>query len=161
MRASSNCQSASCSSCARNHSLAARTASRAARSAKSWAAVACCELRRGVKAMGKTFILQRQWPRERLRLFCAHRLAAFENFALGERAVRGFRPFVNALYELIGNGNAVLLQPEVDVGLAAHRTDLDDLLQPEEVAGYAGINRVGQLHVILLVGLDDRGSVHA
>src|ERR1035441_4155270 len=53
------------------------------------------------------------------------------------------------------------LQPEMDVRLAAHGTDLDDLLHSEVVRRHARVDAIGQHDIVLVVRLDDRSRVYA
>src|SRR5690242_7596389 len=160
-RARANCQFDTCSSCVRNHSPAARTDSRAANSATSCPTLACGGLRRGVKAIMQNIHLTTGTGQDGLRLFCGNRLAALQNFGFGQGAVGGFCPLVDTFDDVLGSGNSVLFQPEVHVRFSTHRADVDNLLQAEEMAGHARVHSVGQLDVVLLVRLDDRGGVHS
>ena len=47
------------------------------------------------------------------------------------------------------------------VGFAAHGTDVDDLLESKDVRRHAGVDRVREFDVVLLVSLDDGGRMHA
>src|SRR5271167_5246834 len=65
------------------------------------------------------------------------------------------------IHQSVRWSDAALLEPEHHVRLAAHGTDLDLLLHTKPVGGHTGIDLVSQFDVILLVGLDDGGSVYA
>src|SRR4029077_18482722 len=58
-------------------------------------------------------------------------------------------------------GDAVALEPEEDVGLAAHRADLDDLVEAEKMGRDAAVDGVGEGGVFFVIGLDDGGGVDA
>ncbi len=55
----------------------------------------------------------------------------------------------------------MLLQPEQHVGLAAHRADLDHLVEAEEMRGHTAVNGISELEIILSKGFDERGGVNA
>src|SRR5579859_593741 len=56
-------------------------------------------------------------------------------------------------------GNAVTLEPEEDVGFATHGSDLDELVQAEKVRRDTAVDGVGQGSVVLVICLDDGGSM--
>src|ERR1051326_509812 len=53
------------------------------------------------------------------------------------------------------------LQPEEYIGLAAHRANLDDLLQTEQVRRNAAVNNIRQLYISLVERLYDGCRVDA
>ena len=52
-------------------------------------------------------------------------------------------------------------EPEENIRLAAHGTNVDDLLQAKHMRGYARIDCVCELDIILLVRLDQCSSMDA
>src|SRR5229473_4845757 len=83
------------------------------------------------------------------------------HFAFGEHA-RGLLGGVeDASDERVVWGNAVALEPEEDVGLAAQRADLDDLVEAEEMGRDAAVDGIGEGSVFFVISLDDGGGVHA
>src|SRR5947207_14745245 len=66
----------------------------------------------------------------------------------------------NAIDKRVACGNTMALQPEEDIGFAAHRANLDDLIEAKKMRRDAAIYRIGE-RGRMLVGLNDRGGVHA
>src|ERR1700679_1389419 len=58
---------------------------------------------------------------------------AFRNFRIGQRMVAGFRALVNSLHQFLAHRNAAPLQPEEHIRLPAHGTNIDNLLQAEDI----------------------------
>ena len=83
------------------------------------------------------------------------------HFAFGEHARRLFCGIEDAVDERVAGRDAVALQPEEHVGLAAHGTDFDDLLKPEEMRRHTAVDGIGECRVFFVIGLDDRGGVDA
>ena len=54
-------------------------------------------------------------------------------FIVGEDAGGLFGGVKDAIYDRVVRGNAVAFEPEQDVGFAAHGTNLDDLIQAEQM----------------------------
>src|SRR5688572_15729452 len=69
--------------------------------------------------------------------------------------------FVNAIDERLVRRYPALLEPVNHVRLAAHRPDLDHLLEPKLARRHARVDDVSQTLIALLVTLDDRGRVYA
>src|SRR5271157_51639 len=86
---------------------------------------------------------------------------ALQDLRIGEGVVALLGALVDAVYHAVGGFDPVALQPEKNIRFPAHGADVNNLIQPENVRGHAGIDGVGQHDVILVIGLDDRGRVHA
>src|SRR6266568_3341424 len=84
---------------------------------------------------------------------------AVANFVFAQSVVRGLGEFVNSLDNFISGGNAVAFEPEYNVGFAAHRAHVDNLLESKQMRRHAGIDGIGEFDVILLIGLDDRSGM--
>ena len=54
-----------------------------------------------------------------------------------------------------------MFQPELDVGFATHRPDIDDLFQSEDMRGNTGVDGVREFDILLLIGLDHGGGVNS
>src|SRR6267142_5920974 len=83
------------------------------------------------------------------------------HFGFGKHAGRLLGGVEDAGDEGVIGGDAVTLEPEEDVGFAAHGTDLDYLVEAEEVGGDATVDGVGEGGVLFVIGLDDGGGVDA
>src|SRR6267142_7109775 len=83
------------------------------------------------------------------------------HFGFGKHAGRLLGGVEDAGDEGVIGGDAVTLEPEEDVGFAAHGTDLDYLVETEEVGGDAAVDGVGQGGILFVIGLDDGGGVDA
>ena len=55
------------------------------------------------------------------------------NFVFAQSVVRGLGEFVNSLDNFIFGGDAVAFEPEEHIGFTAERTNLDDLVEAEEM----------------------------
>lgn len=83
------------------------------------------------------------------------------DFAVGQDA-RGLLSGVeDACDEGVVGGNSVALEPEEDIGLPAHRPDLDDLVEAEQMRRDAAVDDIGEARIFAVKGLDDSGGVHA
>jgi len=60
-------------------------------------------------------------------------LDALQNFRLAKGVVGCFRAPVNALYNVVGNGDAPPVKLIKDVRLAAHRPDVNHLLEAKHM----------------------------
>jgi len=65
-----------------------------------------------------------------------------------------FSGIENAGNHGIARRDMVALQPEQDVGLAAHRADFDDLLQAEEMGWDAAVDDVGKAGIFAVEGFN-------
>src|SRR6266404_6320385 len=83
------------------------------------------------------------------------------HFGFCEHAGRLLGGVEDAGDEGVIGGDAVALEPEEDVGFAAHGTDFDYLVEAEEMGWDAAVNGVGQGGVLFVIGLDDGGGVDA
>ena len=87
--------------------------------------------------------------------------AQSENFRIREHA-RGLLGGVKDSRDRgVGGGNAMLLEPEKHIGLAAHWADFDYLIETEEMRGHSAVNRIGEFPIVFSEGFDERGGVHA
>src|SRR5580704_6289122 len=89
------------------------------------------------------------------------RRQALRNLSIAQRVITRLGALVDALHQVVGRRNAAPLQPEQHIRLPAHRTDVDNLLQPEHMRGHSRVNRVRQHNIVLAISLDDRGRMHA
>src|SRR5271157_2571453 len=96
----------------------------------------------------------------RNRIAYAGGLNALHDLSLGKHGCGVLGALEDALHQFGAVGNAAALQPEVYVRLAAHGTDLDDLLHSEIMRRHAGVDAVGQHDVVLVISLDDRRCMH-
>src|SRR5439155_15085159 len=67
----------------------------------------------------------------------------------------------DAVHELLARREPVALQPEYDVRLAGHRTDLDLLYTPDHPRRHGRIDGVHQLRIVLPERFDYRRCVDA
>ncbi len=82
-------------------------------------------------------------------------------FVVGEDARGFFGGVEDAIHDGVVGGDFVALQPEQDVGFAAHRADFDDLVEAEEMQGDAAIDDVGEFGIFAVESFHDRGGVDA
>jgi hypothetical protein len=54
-----------------------------------------------------------------------------------------------------------VFQPELDVRFAAHRPDVNDLFESEDVGRHARVDAVREFDILLLIGLDDGRGVNS
>src|SRR3954468_15527886 len=80
---------------------------------------------------------------------------------VGEKTVALLRAVEHARHSLLRRLEAVALEPEDDVRLAGHRSDLDALLAADDGRWHAAVHRVGETAVTLAKRLDHRRRVHA
>src|SRR5882672_794101 len=83
------------------------------------------------------------------------------HFGFGEDAGGLLGGVEDAGDEGVIGGDAVALEPEEDVGFAAHGADFDYLVEAEEMGWNAAVDGVGQGGVLFVIGLDDGGGVDA
>src|SRR6267142_1603988 len=83
------------------------------------------------------------------------------HFGFGKHAGRLLGGVEDAGDEGVIGGDAVALEPEEDVGFAAHGADLDYLVEPEEMGRNSAVDGVGEGGVLFVIGLDDGGGVDA
>src|ERR1700722_11803207 len=83
------------------------------------------------------------------------------NFCVGQYARRLLGGVEDAVDEGVVSRNLAALEPKKHVGLAAHGTDLDDLLEAEQMRGHAAIDGVGEIQVAFVKGFNDGRSVGA
>ena len=83
------------------------------------------------------------------------------DFGVGEDARGSFGGVEDSVDGGFVGGLAVFFEPEENIGFAAHGADFDDLVEAEEVRGYAGIDNVGEFLVAFAEGFDDGGGVDA
>ncbi len=83
------------------------------------------------------------------------------HFGFGEDAGGLLGGVEDAGDERVIGGDAVALEPEEHVGLAAHGADFDDLVEAEEMGRDAAVDGIGEGGVFFVIGLDDGGGVHA
>ena len=83
------------------------------------------------------------------------------HFGFGEHAGRLLGGVEDAGDQGVIGGDAVALEPEEDVGFAAHGADFDYLVQAEEVGRDSAVDGVGERGVLFVIGLDDGGGVDA
>ena len=67
-----------------------------------------------------------------------------QDFLLGQNRRGGLGSGEDAVDDLLAGVQAPLFEPEHDVRLSRHRTDLDLLLAPDEAGGHAGVDGVDQ-----------------
>ena len=65
------------------------------------------------------------------------------------------------VHDFVGFGDAVAGKPVNHVGLAAHRTDFDDLLQSNKMRGNPAVDRIGEFAVVAAQRFDNGGGVDA
>src|SRR5579859_2729782 len=83
------------------------------------------------------------------------------NFRVGQDASRLLGGIEDTVDEGIVGGNLVALEPEKDVGLAAHGADFDHLLEAEEMRRHAAIDGICERLVAFVKCFDDGGGVDA
>src|SRR6266851_387209 len=83
------------------------------------------------------------------------------DLALGESAVACLGPLQHRLGQLLVGGDLVSGEPVLDVGEAAHGTDLDLLRHAHLARRHAAVDAVGEPAVALPLRLDDGGGMHA
>src|SRR2546430_10054277 len=93
--------------------------------------------------------------------FCNHHLNELHDLLFAENAAGALGVVVDALDALVCGFDVAGFEPVDDVGLAAHRADLDLLAHAEEPGGHTRIDEVCEFRVALLEALDDRSGVHA
>ena len=83
------------------------------------------------------------------------------DFGVGQDTSRLFGGIEDAIDERFLGWNLVALEPEKDVGLAAHGADFDHLIESEEMRRHTAIDGIGERLVAFVKGFDDRGGVDA
>src|SRR5437763_6209608 len=80
-------------------------------------------------------------------------------FGVGEDASGLFGGVEDTIDERVAGRDAVVLEPEQNIGSATHGTDLDDLTEAEEAAGDAAIDDVSEAGIFAVEGFDDGGGM--
>lgn len=87
--------------------------------------------------------------------------AQLPKFNFRQQAVSLLGAGKDSFHQLRGGLDAPLLQPIDHIRFPAHGANFNFLLQSEPVGRNAGIDLVGQFHIVLPEGLDDGGGVDA
>src|SRR6516225_7057247 len=169
MRAISSCQCANCGSCARNQLNADRTSGEAdMRATSSWTEglVSDTSGREPIGMGSFALSYNAQWT-GRVAFAGSHHYGrdtrlgfgaasvlwpcgghARQDFRVTKRVVGLLRLREHAIHDLVRHRNATPFQPVMDVGLAAHGADVDDLLQAEYVRRHARVHRIRQFDIV-------------
>src|SRR5258708_39986799 len=67
-----------------------------------------------------------------------------QNLGLGQRMVALLGPLVDAFYDFFGRRNAAPLKPPQHIRLSAHRTNVNNLIQSEQMRWDARVDAVRQ-----------------
>src|ERR1700733_10507431 len=88
-------------------------------------------------------------------------LHALHNLSFAKRMIARLGALIDALDNLVVRGQPAMFQPEKHIRFSAHWANIDNLLEAKVMRRHAGIHRVRQLNILLLISLNHRRGMNA